>query len=911
MKQILSSLEGMTSMYMASQPGPHTAQSIREIIAQLRVMPMFAGQVEDDDAEELARLIEEKYGISMGFGAIVDAEDFRPWLHDARINGEIEDFYWGRYRKLLNLKGLPKSVIDATDEVTDRVLDRLGNPRNLSPWSRRGMVVGHVQSGKTANYTGLICKAADAGYRLIVVIAGIHNNLRNQTQARIDEGFIGRDTGRLAHANKAQRQKIIGVGQFDQREFPVSLTNTLRDFNKATATTNTSQIGQYNVPVVLVIKKNSSTLKNLLEWLKEHSVHQGTQMVSQPMLLIDDEADNASINTAYARDEVTRINGQIRELLSLFHRSCYVGYTATPFANIFIDPDTDDETLKQDLFPRHFIIGLDAPSNYFGAQKVFLDARERHVRLIDDNEDILPMKHKIDHPVDVLPESLIRAVRAFIVARAVRNARGQQAAHASMLINASRLTDVQGRLRYRVADVVDRMRDAVAVDGAKGKAALRNPEIAALNAVWEAEFAEAEGADWPTVQARLHEVLVAARVVEVNASRRSQPLDYDQGGEHGVTVIAVGGFSLSRGLTLEGLTISYFLRNSMMYDTLMQMGRWFGYRPGYEDLCRIWMPADSVGWYAHIHEAMDDLQTQLKRMELARATPEQFGLAVRSHPESLIVTARNKMGTGREFPMRVGLAGKLVETTRIRTDRDQLDRNRQAGEALAAAIKASGLLPQHPSRGTLFSGVSVDLIRDFLRAFRADASDPLTDPRLMADYIDARADTELREWDVLFASAQKADATPADLSGIDMRAFGRSVGEPDLRQGVLAISGTSRRVGSPGDERVGLTREQIDAATRAFREERIRDGKPVPETLPPRIFCEVRGRRPLIILRFVEPVVPEELNARSPGLVLAWSICFPPSDVQGGTVEYIVNTIRMREMFGEDEIEEEALGDTD
>lgn len=151
---------------------------------------------------------------------------------------------------------------------------------------------------------------------------------------------------------------------------------------------------------------------------------------------------------------------------------------------------------------------------------MFLDARDQHVRLIDDNEDILPMKHKIDHPVDVLPESLIRAVRAFVVARAIRNARGQQAAHASMLINASRFTDVQGRLRSRVADVVDKMRDAVAVDGAKGKVALRNPEIAALHAVWESEFAEAEGADWPTVQARLHEVLVAARVVEVNASKR-------------------------------------------------------------------------------------------------------------------------------------------------------------------------------------------------------------------------------------------------------------------------------------------------------------------------------------------------------------------------------------------------------
>lgn len=196
------------------------------------------------------------------------------------------------------------------------------------------------------------------------------------------------------------------MGTFHQRGFPVSLTNTLRDFNNAMATTNTGQIGQYNVPVVLMIKENSSTVKNLLEWLKEHSVHQGTQMVSQPMLLIYDEADNASINTACRRDEVTRINSQIRELLTLFHHRCYVGYTATPFANIFIDPVTDDEALKQDLFPQDFIIGLDAPSNYFGAQKVFLGARDRHVRLIDDNEDVLPMKQKIDHPVDVLPDGL-------------------------------------------------------------------------------------------------------------------------------------------------------------------------------------------------------------------------------------------------------------------------------------------------------------------------------------------------------------------------------------------------------------------------------------------------------------------------------------------------------------------------
>lgn len=916
MSPLLNALEGIVQINIGLLEPPLTGEKIRFAVSEQLKNSNFSGKISEEDAELVARLLEEKHGIHMGVGAVVDAEEFVPWLSDAKINREIGDFYWGRYRQLLCEKRLPTTVIDSTDAVTDRILDRLGNPKDQSTWLRRGMVVGHVQSGKTANYTGLICKAADAGYRLIVVIAGIHNNLRNQTQARIDEGFIGRDTGRLAHANQAQRQRIIGVGQFDKREFPVSLTNTLRDFNKATATTFTAQLSQINVPVVLVIKKNSSTLKNLLEWLREHSVHQSTQMVSQPMLLIDDEADNASINTAYQRDEVTRINSQIRELLSLFHRSCYVGYTATPFANIFIDPDTDDEALKQDLFPRDFIIGLDAPSNYFGAQKIFLDARDQHIRLIDDNEDVLPMKHKIDHPVDVLPGSLVEAVRAFIVARAIRNARGQQAGHASMLVNASRFTDVQGRLRLRIVDVVARIRDAVAVDAGKGSAALRNPEIAALHATWKREFADAEGGDWPSVQARLHEVLVAARVVEVNASKRAQALDYDHAGEHGITVIAVGGFSLSRGLTLEGLTVSYFLRNSMMYDTLMQMGRWFGYRPGYEDLCRVWMPADGVGWYAHIHEAMDDLQTQLKRMELAKATPAQFGLAVRSHPEALIVTARNKMGSGKLLPLRVGLAESLIETTRIVAEPAQLRRNLEAGRVLLQDLLDDGFSFEKRSRGYLFRHVPVSRIDAFIRDYRADPAnpplDPLTDSRLIRDYIEARADGELKEWDVFVASSTRKDWKPFKLADVDLVPYERRVDPADHAKGVLTISGESRRVGSAEDEREGLTEDQIAAAVEQFR--RDRPNAKSTATVNPRYYRTVEGRRPLLILRMVRPKISEEGGVARYGQdVLAWGLSFPGSGVKGGTVEYVVNTIRMREMFGEEEIEEEieeeALGD--
>ena len=249
---------------------------------------------------------------------------------------------------------------------------------------------------------------------------------------------------------------------------------------KATASTNTSEIDSYKVPVVLVIKKNHRTLANLLDWLKDNSARGDQEMIDQPMLLIDDEADNASINTKYGKKLVTTINGQIRDLLNMFHRSCYVGYTATPFANIFIDPDQDDEMYNEDLFPRDFIIGLDAPTNYFGPTKIFVDGLPEEgdptwLRYITDNEDILPVKHKIDHELDALPSSLTRALRAFLLARTIRNMRGQKRAHCSMLVNASRFTAVQGRLRNRLHETLERIQNSVRINASRGAAALNDP----------------------------------------------------------------------------------------------------------------------------------------------------------------------------------------------------------------------------------------------------------------------------------------------------------------------------------------------------------------------------------------------------------------------------------------------------
>ena len=385
----ISNLESMVAAALANQQSP-TGEEIRTLIGDLRQLPILEG-VTEEDAERLAKRFEERVSITQHIGSILIERNHQPWLDAARAR--IDPYYWSRYRQHLIQDGFPTASIATLDDVTNRVLGLMQDPLRDGPWDRRGMVVGHVQSGKTANYTGLICKAADAGYKLIVVIAGVHNNLRSQTQRRVDEGFVGRDSARLL---SRQDDMFVGVGRFDHTRRPVTFTNTIRDFNKTTATGVGIPLQNLTEPAVFVIKKNSNTLKNLLEWLREHSARGGGESIDEPMLIIDDEADNASINIRHGAGKVSRINGQIRQLLRMFNRSCYVGYTATPFANIFIDPDTDDQMRGEDLFPRSFIVSLDPPSNYFGATAVFLEGGDDYMRTIEDNEDHLPIRHGKD-----------------------------------------------------------------------------------------------------------------------------------------------------------------------------------------------------------------------------------------------------------------------------------------------------------------------------------------------------------------------------------------------------------------------------------------------------------------------------------------------------------------------------------
>ncbi|MDX2111037.1 MAG: Z1 domain-containing protein [Verrucomicrobiota bacterium] len=872
-----------------------TPERIREWIGKYR----FIHSVDDAAAEKLARRFEHRHGVTMTIGSMLMEKGYEPWLENARA--QIDPYYWGRYKKLLGKKHFSTQVIATIDNVTDRILGLMENPEKAGPWNRRGMVVGHVQSGKTANYTGLICKAADAGYRLILVLAGFNNNnLRNQTQLRIDEGFVGRDSARLL---SRRENSFVGVGRFDsdQKRRPFTLTNSLKDFNKAMATSVGVSLQALSVPAVLVIKKNSSTLKNLLEWLVEHNAGRGGKTIDAPMLLIDDEADNASINVKYGKAGVTRINGQIRSLLGMFERACYVGYTATPFANIFIDPDTDDEMFRADLFPRNFIVSLDPPTNYFGANRVFLQDNEQIIRHIEDNDDVLPLIHKIDWQVSILPNSLMEAVRVFVIAKAIRLVRGHFGQHCSMLVNTSRFTNVQRQLRNELHNKLETIKASVRVNGALApEKALKDPEIKALHNIWKKEYSQMEGLGWAAIQQKLNDAAAPIKVVEVN-SKSSGALNYSDYENAGLNVIAVGGYSLSRGLTLEGLMVSYFLRNSMMYDTLMQMGRWFGYRPEYDDLCRVWMPEEAEGWYVHVAEAIEELRDELRKMEAAGATPEEFGLKVRSHPTALIVTARNKMGSGEKVVVKIGLGNNFVETAILKRDVASLEANRLAAKRLSERLVEAGKPPYDSvpvSGGRLLTEAPVKPILDFLSEYHNHPGSLLTETGPVKRYIEERAETELAAWDILFAGIKESENSLTDTSlGIPINCQRRTAGKSDAT--TLRVT-NKQRVSSRGIEKTGLTKEEIEMAEQGYQTpEVLASDKPI--NYPDRIY-RAKRKRPLLIIHLLE-IKPETKP------VVAWSISFPKTGFEEKRVEYIVNTTWFRENFHNDSDEEEVEND--
>ena len=867
------------------------------------------------DTDALVRELEANLNVVVGFASTLtdDSSDHVPWLADRRAS--IEWGFTRRYQRFLKeRKGWALPTLQRSDDLTDRIIGLLESPDRVGSWDRRGMVVGEVQSGKTSNYIELICKAADAGYKFIVVLTGTTNSLRAQTQLRFDEGFLGWDTRLNLALNTSNKRVGVGtlVGEPLHRAIPSTNADETGDFNLRVA-------NQFNVrlggdPVIMVVKKNGSVLRNLTRWAKSlSSVRPEDPIPNIPTLVIDDEADYASVNTRPAGtgddEDPTVINGRVRELLNTFEKRVYIGYTATPFANIFIYPDQDVQRYGRDLFPRDFLINLPVPSNHVGPTKVFglpADPDDEDipltalplVRIVDDHQEHLPNGHRSDRRVEELPDSLREAIRAFILTCAARAARGNEDQHNSMLIHVTRFVNVQNQVAelvsFELRDLQDRIRYG---DGESAQ-----PIMEELRSMWLGDFVpSSEGVrelypdlmlgcqevSWEEVRSRLVVSSQRIQVKVINGAARDA-LDYWDHPE-GLSAIAIGGDKLSRGLTLEGLSVSYYLRTSRMYDTLLQMGRWFGYRPGYVDLCRLYTTDELRDFYSHITMATDELRQEFDLMADRGMTPRDFGIRVRSHPAGLVITAANKMRNG--TPMTVSYSAAITET--ISFDR-ATEVNQRNHERFGRFILSLGSPTHGTSDNRVWRAVAGERIADLLEEITVHQGSRKARGDYLARYIRSQnAMGGLVDWTVSLISNQAGEpALAAELGGWTVHPVQRA---PHLTDSLDAASVYRiRRLVSPTDEMIGLTEDQraraLDQTVRQHLDQQEASRhRNVPTRPSGPSIRRVRGHRNGLLL--IYPV--RERNADGPTFV-GFAVSFPAAD-RDTPIRYVVNSIYWQE----------------
>jgi len=869
-----------------------------------------------DDLEPIVRELETRIAINMGDPTELIAKDglHKEWL-PAKA-GEINWLCWERYRKYLRTdRKLPLKIIDKLDDIGSRILSNLEDPERKGAWDTRGLVVGHVQSGKTANYVGLICKAVDAGYKLIIVLSGMHKSLRSQTQERLDEGFLGRDTSRLS--GTVRGGTAIGVGKIRdlKKRNIASLTTAhdLGDFRRSVASQAGYPLGE--MPLILVIKKNKSILDNLLTWLQENGgavfdpLLKRNVLTDIPTLLIDDEADNASVNTNSPSvdefgniDEETdpsAINKKIRQILSTFRKVAYLGYTATPYANIFIYPPDINPEIGEDLFPRSFIVNLHPPDNYIGPETIFgLQSDDGPttytpipvIRALQesDYEPYIPNKHRRTFTISELPPTMKEAILFFILSLAGKAARGQGTEHSSMLIHVTRFTDVQQRIYDLVEEYVKDLNLRL-----RFKEGNREDKIVnELKDLWEREYIPKREAissavkdkgltalTWKDIAKFIKPAAQKILVKRINGTAQDI-LDYKRHKGDGLTVIAIGGDKLSRGLTLEGLTVSYYLRSSRMYDTLMQMGRWFGYRDGYLDLCRLYTSEELIQFYQDTTAANAELRREFDDMATVNATPEEYGLKVRTSPLGLQITAANKIKHGKTLSL--SYSGVLAELYAYKKDPHWLAANLSAGEKLVKAIGPESFTKKGSNH--VADAIAATGVLEFLAGLNESPRCLNASPKKLRQFIEAQLPAgHLKEWTVAIFGG--GDGPASKIFGLDVRLIQRAdTGDGGLDYYLLP----QRRLITPSNEEIDFQPEELKQLPRkggVINREALRTARP--------------NRRALLMLY---PLDPDYAGAKgnrvfSSSPILGYAISFPK--IPGAReIQYTVNNVYWDQEFG-------------
>lgn len=660
--------------------------------------------------------------------------EFRTWLTEERREQMKNSWHYSnRYFSLLEKIGRSEKVIEETRKTSLEILEKMGDPKSKEAFYVKGLVVGSVQAGKTQNFNAVINRAIDAGYRLIIVLAGLMEDLRNQTQLRIENDVIGEgldiDTDRLVNKGVG---KIHRFGKTDDTadnwvEQAIGITSAKSDFKKSLLDADFS-LNHLNI---LVCKNNVSVLRNLIVWLHDY-LEENKDQHNIPLLILDDEADNASLNNEgkKGREYASKTNGHIRALLALFKRKTYIGYTATPFANILADRNdapennwvvkykvkgqAEEKALQRvdNLFPDDFIVLLNPPTNYVGAKQIFETIKPIEnnaqlkiplVEIVYDSIEYFPDRLYINENVELtgvqsirsqydwnekigefnsylgfssyseyrkntrtskphddfpksLPDSIKDSILCFVLSIAIRESRKPAMVnsalfnpHNSMLIHISRYTLWQNRLKELVDTYLRDLQSSLQLDDPSNS----NSIFGTFERIWFKYFSKIidhvsdylpKGYDdeflkpisFETIKNKyLTEAIKGIEVKAVNSSTgdklfypKNTPKKY----------IAIGGNRLSRGFTLEGLSINYFIRSTDYSDALLQMGRWFGYRPGYLDCCKLFITHDSMGKYDLVTRTIEELEIEFKKMEEKYRTPANFILRVKKHPGTLKIT---------------------------------------------------------------------------------------------------------------------------------------------------------------------------------------------------------------------------------------------------------------------------------
>lgn len=825
------------------------------------------------------------------------------WLYKRKSSKTLD--YFNRYKSYLRKEDFPENALVKMEKYTEKILSYCADPLNMSKSQRtqkRGLVIGDVQSGKTANYLSLINMAADYGYQLIILLAGLTDSLRTQTQKRVDSGFVGAQSDTIGAV-----EIFVGVGTSEEKHYAIPMTNQKLDFVKFKKENANFKRSDLSKPVIMVVKKNKGILSQMAEWVKPDM----DDIKSNNVLIIDDEADNASVNTKNQDDDPSVVNKLIRDIFNNFPIASYVGYTATPFANIFINP-YDDEACK-DLFPSDFIVQLKEPDNYFGTKKAF---DKHHIRYLNEQEkNFLPVKH--DKNVEVyneLPESLIEALNDFVITNVIRTLRNQEKKHRTFMINVSRFNNIQDKVKYKVEEYLKKLGNSI-------EQCYKFPindfcKDTKLKKIYDQYTKDDFYADirksysWNQIQGLLNEEIKKIQITIMNNKNSKNRFNYDDYKDVGARLIAIGGFVLSRGLTLEGLTISYFSRNANAYDTMLQMCRWFGYRKGYEDLCRIYISEINVENYKAIEDAIDDLKQQVTAMSYLGKTPLEFGLMIKESPEtletSMLITSRNKMRTSQEVIRSLNYSGASVDTSKIYMDVESNIKNKNILDELVSKIKREGIILENVDGRYMFRDVPKKYISEFIKKIIIPIENRKFDTAGLSEcIIDSK---EFAKWDIVIATGAKNNKKWRFCSmelPLPLRSFKYRDNEKFIR-----ISGGNNRLAEPGIYNSGLTSIEKEMAKQIALNSNNPHKEPITSD-----YLKVR-KKPLLVIYplALNPSNDNEKkisdNFNNENVILGFAIGFPGSDNKV-IVKYRANARKLKELSGdlEEEEDEEVYGE--